>query len=482
MTTLTRDELYALVWSEPIQKLAKRYGLSDRGLGKLCARYNIPVPPRGWWAKKAAGKRVSRPKLPTLDDPYRQKIRVGGSPKPTEDDARPLEVHPLVLFEQQKENAISVREQLELTHALVIKTQKRLANAKRDANGLITAPSAILHVHTSRAQHERALRILQTLLTAFESRRFPVKTAADTVQVTILDEALGFGIEEGTKNVEHRISFTEQKQIDRGMGWQVPKWDHEPSGYLALVITNVHGLRQRWSEGPQKPLEGMLNKFVIGLIRGALGVKRQREEAERRECQRLEDERKRQEEARRLAVAELRWREEQARIERLERLGAMWTRNERFRQLVAGVRTALGEVDGASEVGKWLSWAETYADRSDPLNRFRNRKSDLITLFYFGYDYHRIAEDGFREPSAAVYGNEKPKSGVELTDRPPRLTAYERALKVELPEDMVLAYEWPQESDHYWRMFRVPAETLNRFLGFGGRGAQIQSSGAEDEG
>jgi hypothetical protein len=58
--TLTREELYALVWSEPIQKLAPRYGLSDRGFGKLCARYNIPVPPRGWWAKKAAGKRVKQ--------------------------------------------------------------------------------------------------------------------------------------------------------------------------------------------------------------------------------------------------------------------------------------------------------------------------------------------------------------------------------------------------------------------------------------
>ena len=43
-TTLTREELYALVWSEPIQKIALRYGLSDRGFGKLCARYEIPVP------------------------------------------------------------------------------------------------------------------------------------------------------------------------------------------------------------------------------------------------------------------------------------------------------------------------------------------------------------------------------------------------------------------------------------------------------
>ena len=69
--TLTRDEFYALVWSEPIQKLAPRYGLSDRGFGKLCARYDIPVPPRGSWAKKAAGKRVSQTKLPPSDPDQR---------------------------------------------------------------------------------------------------------------------------------------------------------------------------------------------------------------------------------------------------------------------------------------------------------------------------------------------------------------------------------------------------------------------------
>jgi hypothetical protein len=66
MTTITRDELYALVWTEPIQKLAPRYGLSDRGLGKLCARHDIPVPPRGWWARKAAGYKVRQAPLPPL--------------------------------------------------------------------------------------------------------------------------------------------------------------------------------------------------------------------------------------------------------------------------------------------------------------------------------------------------------------------------------------------------------------------------------
>jgi hypothetical protein len=54
--TLTRQELYERVWTTPVEALATELGLSGRGLGKLCARYDIPVPPRGYWAKKSAGK------------------------------------------------------------------------------------------------------------------------------------------------------------------------------------------------------------------------------------------------------------------------------------------------------------------------------------------------------------------------------------------------------------------------------------------
>ena len=35
------------------------------------------------------------------------------------------------------------------------------------------------------------------------------------------------------------MTFTEQKLIDRGMGWQVPKFDHVLSGDLMLVVTSV---------------------------------------------------------------------------------------------------------------------------------------------------------------------------------------------------------------------------------------------------
>lgn len=55
-TQLTRQELYELVWSEPMRTLAKRYGISDVGLAKACRRHRIPRPHRGYWQQKEHGK------------------------------------------------------------------------------------------------------------------------------------------------------------------------------------------------------------------------------------------------------------------------------------------------------------------------------------------------------------------------------------------------------------------------------------------
>ena len=42
--TLTRKELYEKVWSQPVHKLAKEYGISDVGLKKICERLTGTAP------------------------------------------------------------------------------------------------------------------------------------------------------------------------------------------------------------------------------------------------------------------------------------------------------------------------------------------------------------------------------------------------------------------------------------------------------
>ena len=73
--TLTRQQLYDRAWTTPLDALAKELGLSGRGLGKVCERHDIPVPPRGWWAKKAAGHRVRQTPLPAASAGMATSIR-----------------------------------------------------------------------------------------------------------------------------------------------------------------------------------------------------------------------------------------------------------------------------------------------------------------------------------------------------------------------------------------------------------------------
>ena len=463
--TLTRQQLYDRVWNTPVETLAAELGLSGRGLGKLCARYDIPVPPRGYWAKKTAGRRVSQPKLPELTDPYRQKVHFPGLSGIPKDPSDPKGTHPLVAFEKKPTNAVTVAEDLQLTHPLVLKAQRALNSVKRDSTGRIIPRPGIFYIHTCRQEHERALRIMQALLTALEARAFDVNATAEGVRVTILDEAIGFGLEEETKKVEHAISFTEQKLIDRGLGWQVPKHDLVPAGLLSLVITNVKHVRQRFTEGADRRLEQMMNRFIVALVRAALGLKQQRAEAERRAEEAREAERQRLDEARRHAEIERKWQEEQGKVERLERLAKVWRRNQELRRLVADIESAVGEVAADSELGQWLAWVKDHVEGSDPLQRLSGREGRTLTVYYHGWDHDRTAEEGFREPEHPTWDKERTPFGVELTCRPPNPSSYRSPRKLELAEDLLLPFEWAQESDWLWRVFRVPAVVLNRTLG-----------------
>ena len=67
MARYNRKDLYNKVWKLPMRLLAKEFGVSDVALAKTCKKLHIPVPGRGYWAKKAANQPVGpRPLLPKV--------------------------------------------------------------------------------------------------------------------------------------------------------------------------------------------------------------------------------------------------------------------------------------------------------------------------------------------------------------------------------------------------------------------------------
>src|SRR5690349_12925222 len=81
--TVSREDLYAQVWSVPIRELATQFGITGTGFAKICARLNVPCPPRGYWAKKAAGKPVIQFRLPERGTDTPEKVTIRPTPVPS---------------------------------------------------------------------------------------------------------------------------------------------------------------------------------------------------------------------------------------------------------------------------------------------------------------------------------------------------------------------------------------------------------------
>lgn len=56
---ITREDLYELVWSTPMIKVAEKFDVSGIYLARVCAALRVPRPERGYWAKLAVGGRYS---------------------------------------------------------------------------------------------------------------------------------------------------------------------------------------------------------------------------------------------------------------------------------------------------------------------------------------------------------------------------------------------------------------------------------------
>lgn len=66
-----REQIHEKIWKQPASSLAKEYGISGSMLARICTLLNIPRPPRGYWAKRSAGHKVPRQKLPKLKEGLR---------------------------------------------------------------------------------------------------------------------------------------------------------------------------------------------------------------------------------------------------------------------------------------------------------------------------------------------------------------------------------------------------------------------------
>lgn len=366
-----REDLYEQVWSQPMSKLAKSYGLSDVGLAKICKKLKIPVPGRGFWARKAHGKITRRPSLKKLEGSDGFVLRVTKRGNPLEAQGHSGEVEAKIAFEKLDENRIQVSPTLLSPHPYVARAERSLRNARRNGSGILTPSAKIcLDIQVGPSSLDRALRIMDGLIKALESRGINVSISEEGNRATsasVLGETLEFGIEETLNRRERELTKIQKKEKEKHAWlYDRPQYDYSPSGSLILKIkvSEGSGYRRIWSDGKKQRLEDALNSFIVGLIKAAEAIKAERLERERWMRERQEEERKREE------MARLR-RKEEERLQSLDKQIAGWYKSKQIRAYIEAVRQAAIQKHGAiaegSQLDQWLTWANQQADRFDPL-------------------------------------------------------------------------------------------------------------------
>lgn len=79
-----RETLYDLVWMAPVTEVARRLGVSDVALAKLCRRASVPLPGRGYWSRVESGQQIAPTPLPPAPQGLPELLRIRGkAPAPT---------------------------------------------------------------------------------------------------------------------------------------------------------------------------------------------------------------------------------------------------------------------------------------------------------------------------------------------------------------------------------------------------------------
>lgn len=158
---LSRGELYQLVWSEPMTKVADQFEVSSSYLARICTFLNVPRPGRGYWAKRAVGKASPQLPLPALQPGDPEHWSKGEAPIVV---AKPDASSPLGPKKR-------VRIAPDYVHGVVRDARSHFESGRKVEEGAYLRPykKLLVDVTASRAGLEKALALANDLFNAFES-------------------------------------------------------------------------------------------------------------------------------------------------------------------------------------------------------------------------------------------------------------------------------------------------------------------------
>lgn len=339
----TREDLYELVWARPSEQVAAELGVSGVALAKRCAALNIPKPPRGYWAKQAAGQRVKKPPLPV-------------SSRPKQKSAAPCAPYA----------APPANSEVPWT-SLVQATDRSYRDAPVNVWGRLERPrrGQVLDLMVSREAFPRALQLYALIIHGLKRSPVALVTEQGRTLARAGQDAIRLRIKEQVQ-ARDRLPPIEPKYAS---SWNAPKPQKAVgTGRLQLLVSTPwqYGFGDyavQFRDG-KVPLEEQVESILVYLQGVPLRAAEEREASRQQDEARLAEQRRREEEQARLAAfraeRERRRQETSACREGLHDLARQWEDTERLRAYLAALDRGLLEPEsvGTEEYREWRLWAE----------------------------------------------------------------------------------------------------------------------------
>jgi len=383
---LNRKELYELVWSKPMVVLAKEYGFSDNGFAKICRRHQIPIPPRGYWAKKAAGLDVPIISLPVKNENVMVYIETR-NPISDQDISNRQEKLTQEKSEIEKIGEIKVPSQLTDPHKYTVSTQAHFDKIIKKINAAkasTTLPKNLydfydlMHrgridchqnncykVTVSESLVNRALIFLDTLVKELEFRGFKIQPNKDENTVASI-----IAIKDQEKIIIHISEGYKYQPLDKKSKKLSPLEEllysgkePVPTGKLTFSVHTVEArIGRNWSDG-KRLIEEMLPTIIHEFNSLIPRLKQHRIEEEVKRKQRLvEQEIFREREAQRYRERSI-YDEVMKEAKAFNDYVKLETYLSHLEQIL--VKHSEGVSDGALN---WLATARVVANEENPIN------------------------------------------------------------------------------------------------------------------
>ena len=356
---VTRQELYNLVWSKPMSKLALEYNLSDNGLRKICKKYEIPLPLLGHWQKIQYNKKVMIIPLPK-DFKGEDSITLNkGETKENEG----ITNFSKLLKEITDDTTLSfkVPDKLSNPDKLISEAKENLANKSKEKygiyRGITTTSNDIINISVAPKNCNRALRIMDKIIKLLKQRGHNVIVKYDNTYVVIREEEIKIRLRERLK----RITIPNAKY-----SWS--STDYIPTGILTFKVDEYP--EKEFYDNNKQTLEEQIPKILTKLELVSKKIKRENEEREKWHQEYLK--KKEIEDA-----IKKRHANEIENFKKLLQDSERWKKASDLRNFIKELESnAIKENKLSEELSNWIKWSNDKADWFDPLV---NKNDDLLT-------------------------------------------------------------------------------------------------------